>query len=219
MIKEGVTVYYSFHKRITNEPIINPPIKLLKYFGSLKSEEDQIYFCPSILPRMKRTFFFKALTDIEINKSNSFREEEVIKNSCHIMLDCQLFLFALEPLEVLISDPFFHIRENKGFVAVPSMLDIGQRFRPIEFSFLVFADKLKIPQNEPLLYLEFLTSNKINFKEFNYCDKYAKFMDTPRVQKFQNPKYLSLEDRYKDFDTKRSDLISLFEEEERLKWV
>jgi hypothetical protein len=210
MSDNEIIVYYSFCEKKGSNKLDNKPISLRKYFISLKDEDNLVYFCPAIIERLKNIFYFNSLEDFIINKEDGHRKtKKILKDTYQIILNYNLFLFCEEPLTVLISDPFFHNRKYNGFLAVPSMFDIGQKFRPIEFSFFVFSEQLKILKDEPLLYLEFITDKKIVFKEFEMSNEHVSLLDKQR-SKLAMPKYLSLKDRYLDFKDKRENLITLF---------
>jgi hypothetical protein len=215
MSDNEIVVYYSFHKRTDKKNLNIEPNNLLKYLLSIKNNNNNdIFFCPSIIERVKQIFYFNALEDISIDKNLRKTSGEVLDNGTHFLLEYQLLMFSLTPLNVLISDPFFHSRKNVGFFAAPSMLDINQKFRPIQFSFIAFSDKLKILKDEPLLYLEFLTNKKIVFKSAQLFDKHFDLIDVFDSEAAgECKKYKSLKENYFNFQEKKEKLITLFKEE------
>jgi len=208
---DEVVVYYSLVKKNTKQTLDWKLVKLLKYFKRIKSDEDdRIYFCPSITSRINRVYVLDAFENINISKDKTHQLTEVLKNGNHIFLDYQLFMFCEESLDVLISDPFFYNRKYNGFFIAPSRLNIGRRFRPIEFSFILFKNNLIIEKGEPIVYLEFVTDKKIIFKPFELTDEHLSLRDMPRMRKNQIPRYLSLDILYSMFDDKRKRLLKLF---------
>jgi hypothetical protein len=219
---DEIVVYYAFYnnKSVEKEQYNFFELKnLRKYFINLqdKTNKNRIFMCPSFIERTKNIFYFEIPYNIYIDSTNVDNFVTVfnkvdnggIKNAKHIILPFSLLLFSEKNLDVLFSSPYCHkISHNNAFVP-PTKLNIGSWYRPFNVQYLTFDDSVVFLKDEPLVYLEFLTEDKIVFKEYTIPPTFEKNIST-----FVFPsgsKYISLKDRYKTFNSSnfKNNIINL----------
>jgi len=154
----------------------------LQLLNNKNNKQDNFLNCPAFVNQYKNTFMFKSPTfaDIEIrgneivghngttNKHLITKQPSLI-NSHTIKVYANWIFFCEEELHMESMHPFMHrtTASNHGYY-VPGGFDISQWFRPLEYAFQLFPDetKFKINQDEPMIYVRFNTTDRIQLKKF-----------------------------------------------------
>jgi|694.fasta_scaffold59960_5 hypothetical protein len=170
--------------------------------------------CPAVKGNLENTFFILNPTDADMQVSfdkdgniDGLRNNNVehsaiparlqhsptLTNQLLIEYGMSYCFFSEEPLNVLMTSPYFHNTHYLNYGAiVPGGFDIGQWYRPFNFEINLWDGngRLIIKKNEPLVYLKFDTDKKIVFKRYHASEKMHKiaaslvhFKDAPRWRK------------------------------------
>lgn len=147
--------------------------------------------CPAVKGKLKKILTFSNALECSYEYDFSL-EEKFIKNitesylSIHMVRDNGVlnrpsvffahsyFMFADQPLEIILTPPYFHKPQytNSGSV-IPGSFDAGQWFRPFNFEIQVWKDKgtIEFKDGEPLFYAELMTDKKVNVHRFNHTEQ------------------------------------------------
>jgi hypothetical protein len=143
--------------------------------------------CPSFQAYIKNTFLIRSPYDYTISwdKENKkffssdydqkFFEENLLVRNINTGLATYepifFTFFAEKDLEMEATSPWFHNTLNRH-VVIPGVFNIGRHFRSIECPIqFLFSDTIKIKERDPILYVKFLTDEKIKFKKFYMSEK------------------------------------------------
>lgn len=111
-------------------------------------------------------------------------------------------VFADEPLDVILTSPFFHEPKHTRYGSViPGEFDVGQWFRPINFEVQPWKDsgEFVLEDGEPMFYLEFKTKQPILFHRFNMNEKLLSYSNANVQYSNLFGKKIPLVDRYERF--------------------
>jgi hypothetical protein len=107
-------------------------------------------------------------TGIDLSVTSQIKSPSV-KESSTINYCVNWIFFADKPLQIQTLHPWMHNTEmSKTAYYVPGQYDISSWFRPVEGAFQLFPGKntFTSKENEPLIYVNFLTDEKINLQKF-----------------------------------------------------
>jgi hypothetical protein len=185
-----VDVYYGATEdhpfRILQEPL--EPL-LTSYKEGMASYDalGSVTSCPSMIRFMRNRFVIKAPVDITVYQNSegivvAYNESSVAKELIGAfltrtdmndpyspisqqtlqMLDNDYLLFVSDtPLEMEITPPFLH---NSPMFGIAGSFDIGRWVRPVSFAsiYLKGVDKTYIKRGDPIMYVKFMTEEKVN---------------------------------------------------------
>jgi hypothetical protein len=138
--------------------------------------------CSALHTFARNMFILKSpvSAEIELDENGTIIKNSVIsswfierissvENSFSVDLDIGWLFFSEETLGMEITSPHMHktTYQDYGFTAAAQM-DISSWFRPVPVIFQLWENvkKIKIQENEPLLYIKFDTNKEIEFKRF-----------------------------------------------------
>jgi hypothetical protein len=177
------------------EPVVRDLVK--------SRNKDVKYFqCPAFLDYFKNTFVIRAPVDITINVvidnegKPSLRTFEYDQEFFNDMLFARfhqnekfpmlsfnmIYLFFSKETQILESLPaFLHNTELiKNSNLIPGTFDISKWIRPIDFTIEVLDETkpIKIKRGDPLLYIRFVSDEKINLVRTECTDDLRAIMDS-----------------------------------------
>jgi len=151
------------------------------------NQGDNFFKCPAFLDAVKNTYSLNAPWDVDFAVTpagaiidQSTRKDGNLAHLYHIKnpsmygagtvnVFANWIMFSEEPVTIQTSPAYLHKSSitDTGFY-VPGRYDISQWFRPIEAAFQLWpqANSLKCGLGEPMLYVNFLTNEPIEFKRF-----------------------------------------------------
>ena len=160
-------------KRRAKNPII-PPTGLL--------ESGNYQACSALHTFAKNMFILKSpiSAGIELDKNGTIIKDSIfsnwflerissVENSFSVDLDIGWLFFSEETLSVEITSPYMHKTTYQDYGFTPAgQMDISSWFRavPVIFQLWENVKKIKIQEDEPLLYIKFNTDKEIEFKRF-----------------------------------------------------
>jgi len=124
------------------------------------------------------------------------------ENELLVVVEFSHVFFCEESLMMRMTSPWFHEAPHLQYgAAVPGMYDIGHWIRPINFEMNLWQGqtKLKYEEDEPMGYIEFATSKKINFQRFESTSK-LKSIVADAINVRNKKTHASLPKRYQIFD-------------------
>ena len=165
------------------------PINVLHDLQSNINKEnkmDNFLNCPAFTSQHKNTFLFNSPTCVDVSfidnyvrnnlpthvpfneRTFVYKQPSLLKSKT-IRVAANWIFFCEEKLEMESMHPYMHKTpiSDYGFY-VPGGFDISQWFRPLEFAFQMWedCDNFKVNFNDPLMYVRFNTSEKIQLKKF-----------------------------------------------------
>ncbi len=165
------------------------PIKVLdslKEHKNLENKLDNFFNCPGFVNSVKNTYMFTAPVDADIYVEDGYMKMDIdnsraydpntvifkqqsLINSHTIRYNANYIFFAEEELYIHSTPPYLHKTEvtNHGYY-VPGTMDISSWFRPLEYAYQMWPghNRFKVTQDEPLMYVDFLTDDNIKLKKF-----------------------------------------------------
>lgn len=189
-----ITVYYAVWgdpKLYGNSFLSNrDPYRLLEDIKSKKNIEnkgDSFLLCPAFVNSVKNTYVFPSPLDIDCTFEpngaivNNLAQERVydentivhkqntLNNARTIKFKSDWIFFCEQELFIHSTPPFLHksIVSQSGFY-VPGTFDISSWFRPLEYAFQMWdnTDRFVTVQDDPLMYVNFLTDQPIKLQKF-----------------------------------------------------
>jgi hypothetical protein len=172
--------------------IFEEPKSLIHELSTNKNKnnaDDNFLRCPAITDLAKNLFVIKS----PINSSASFiiKNEKVSKqmnggsgqwlvnrppslnNQLLACFSNQIIFFAEEPMDMMLSDPYFSNAHHKSWGSiVPGIYNCGSWFRPINLEFNVWSGitDVSLKENEPIAYIKFFTNKNVVFKRFTMTE-------------------------------------------------
>jgi len=151
------------------------------------TEASNIFRCPSFQGYIRNTYKVTATFDYNLtwdgtnitstaNDQNYFNEFVIsrdVKKGCFSYLDPGLHLFAdTDALEVELIPAIFEKKPIYKGITLPGEYDIANHFRKIEWAFVLSEPQtITINNGDPLYYIKFKTTEKIEFKRFYINDE------------------------------------------------
>lgn len=151
------------------------------------NQGDNFFKCPAFLNTVKNMYSLNAPWDIDFQvmptgeiRDQSTRKATSLAHLYHVKqpsmtgagtvnVFANWIMFSEEPVTIQTTPPYLHDSAvtDTGFY-VPGSYDISQWFRPIEAAFQLWpgSNGLKCPLGDPMLYVNFLTTEHIEFKRF-----------------------------------------------------
>ena len=170
------------------------PVAVLKEAYKLNKHKGIMPLCPAIKDTLQNVYSFNSSIDdsfdlpSQVLKSIAYTDSEsepipvysklsfykIRKSSMdgYINVNYNLgwLFFASEPVEARVTAPFFPATSpTKGAMFSAGQFNIGKWFRPIAMDYHIPIDskKFEVESGDPLMFIEFLTDKKIEFKRFN----------------------------------------------------
>ncbi len=216
--EEDLIVYWSPHENDKN--LYNEPLNLYNFLRTKKEtrfKEQGFFSCPSFKNLTLNTYIFTSSSDnmykLDIlNGRLDYTETSVeassvrppsIENCFLFKLSLSWIFFCKESLVMEITPAYFNDTSHTEFGAIiPGAFDIGQWFRPINAEFQLWSgvDNFVLPKDEPIFYAKFNTNKNIVFKKFLMTDEIKSIKEEHIESRISLNPFLSLEDRYKDFE-------------------
>ena len=170
------------------------PESLLSFIHGEKTPYANQTSCPAMKARLNNVFVLKSAVDedfeIDLNQVNEVNETDVVveypvnskarvmkfrptnlKGYYNIVYMTTWLFYASEPLLAKLTAPYY-----PAFSPIPKALlapgeyDVGRWFRPISLDYHIPLDQnhFVMQKGDPLLFIEFMTDKKIEFKRFEY---------------------------------------------------
>ena len=172
---------------------------------------DSHFMCPSVKQKHKNTFIADFTYDVNVYSYN----DEIVTKSPFVSsrpgvypnsfaFDVEGFnrvFFSEESLVMQTSPAYYHQTSYSNLGHVPSgQFDIGQWFRPSAPTIQCFSNvgKFEAKENEPLMYFNFLTDNKVELKPFMLTQTLYDISQACVSLKFKN-RFLPLKEMYSTF--------------------
>lgn len=188
MSNDEIVVYWAVHTGFDRQTYINlflkKPVSLASTLPMGNDGQHGNYRQCSALPDvLKNTYtIFHPLTTtatlsgdlnnpvVASNENGVWRpRSSSLKNHYTVDLDFGWLFFSEEPLKMKVTPAYFHNTSDSktGFVA-SGVFDIGRWFRPVRLTYNLWEgnNTLSATQDEPAVYIEFLTDKKVVFKHF-----------------------------------------------------
>lgn len=182
-----IPAFYDFYHESysTPEPLAS---NLSKIRNNESDNKNSWYSCPATNSFMKNTFIIKNpnYLNFYINENGkSFWPDgtsadswcsprtPAVKKSLTIDISMGIIFFCKEDLTITTMSPFMHNTEySKYGHYVPGTFNIGNWFRPVDFSFQLWENQNKFISEfqEPSIYIKFNTEEKINLKKFKMTE-------------------------------------------------
>lgn len=153
-----------------------PAIKdtLINLFSLNSAIDERIEFPQGLLETMAYTDTRRERIPVDSRVAIAKERKSSIDNHINICYNMGWLLFASEPLEARITAPYYpSLSPVKGSMLTPGQFNIGKWFRPITADYHIPTDSthFEIKAEEPLLFVEFMTDKRIQFKRFNVSAK------------------------------------------------
>lgn len=186
-----VDVYWGMHTAYTRQTLSNllwkPPVPLSKLLpegsGGKEPSGGSYRKCSAGIEYWKNTYALLHPEDstvkvggdynnphiVEADPAYWFARPNALKEQYRVDLDFAWLFFAEEPVKIQQTPPFLHNTYDRkdGFVSAGEF-DISQWFRPINLAYNLWngSDSLSVKQDEPAVYLNFLTDKKVRLRRF-----------------------------------------------------
>jgi hypothetical protein len=212
--------------------LYSDPVQLYKDLSSKRdlstNARDNILSCPAASSRFRNTYVFKNTLKTHYSFKNN---EPTPQNENHILMsiirppslkDNMMVKFHMswmlfteeEELMTHINPPYFsNAKHNKYGAVVSGGFDIGKWFRPIatEFNLWTNIKEFSIEDEEPILYVEFLSDRPVILKRFYMSPELHSFAESNLYSVGLMGEWLPLKKRYEQFKRSRGKEIILKE--------
>jgi hypothetical protein len=191
------------------------PVRLpedLKIRHNKENTSDNYFRCPAFVDSIKNTFLVNSPTSVNITIGDGYLRNNLppdysydqrlfavkqasCKNAHTIRYYANWIFFTEESLLIHSTPPYMHKTpvNNSGYY-VPGSFDISQWFRPLEYAYQMWdnVDTFSVRANDPLMYVNFLTDEKVELKKF-YLTKelYDLSMSCVRLKTYRRDRVLS----------------------------
>ena len=183
MINNNLEVYWGEYDVGKNKEMLYfPPIPLMKELlkQHLPENIEEYFRCPAAQDEIRNTYIIKAPSDLEINLTNNdikaygFENEPIFVRSAKgrwVDFNLEHVFFAPTTLRMTIYPAYLSDNEiTRGTRFFPGTYDISKWIRPINPSYLIHSNNLKVKRGDALYYIKFHTDKKITFKHFYLTD-------------------------------------------------
>jgi hypothetical protein len=149
---------------------------------SISFEGGNYQACSALHTFAKNMFILKSpiSAEIELDENGTIIRDSAfsdwfierissIENAFSVDLDIGWLFFSEETLSVEITSPYMHKTAYQDYGFTPAaQMDISSWLRPVPAIFQLWENvkKIKIKENEPILYIKFDTDKEIEFKRF-----------------------------------------------------
>jgi hypothetical protein len=219
----AINVYWAYagaRWQLAEEPELVSSIYYKKRMWDPNDLKTQVSFCPAIKKPFENLFAMKSLYDYEFEVTpdgvrtkmydREFFEKQVVIRSLEnrFFSYSQNFMFFTDEPSLEVTFGISPYLEDNNVVQrcmqIPGSLNIGKWFRATDMPFYLRKDynSFKIERGEIYNYVQFHTSEKINFKQFRFTDNLEKMMDEGFALNF-NRYMKTLENYYKAFKNKK----------------
>jgi hypothetical protein len=190
LYREPEPLYNDFLKLKIDNPFFACPanIDMMNNIYSIKSNlEDKFNFPENYLKSINGPYGSSAyLPNIGNKISLVSTRQSALKGYKDIKYNMSWIFFAEEFLSMKITAPYYPPKTPvDGAILQSGEYDIGQWFRPYNLGYFIPEDakSMSISVDDPLVYLEFKTDKKINFKKFKMTNElvniYQEFTESP----------------------------------------
>jgi hypothetical protein len=154
---------------------------------SVTGEVERMLSCPAMQNYSKNVYAIRSMFDYEIVVEKDFSvtssiHDQIFFEKYFIVRDANVGLFSLvQPYIFFTDDPSLEmtwqippfLEQPQNYYHIPGKYDIGKWFRSVDFSFLMKDGErvFSIKNDEIYTYVEFHTSEKINFIKFEPTEK------------------------------------------------
>jgi hypothetical protein len=205
----GEMADYSKHFLSYKDPV--KVLDSLKPFKNTENKMDNFFNCPAFVNSVKNAYMFTSPSDADITFSgnqiiNNLSRDQLydratvepkqpsMQNALSIRYNANWIMFAEEPVYIHSTPAYLHTSavNDCGFY-VPGTFDISSWFRPFEYAFQMWdgQTRFKTVQDDPLLYVNFLTDEPIILKKFYLTDElYRLSMSCVRLKNYRREKNL-----------------------------
>ena len=168
--------------------LYNEPISVMsdmKKDVNKNANANTFLICPAYKDLFKNTFILSSSlgTHLKINEvtqefesqlenyvgGSRSRDETTLLNRPHLRLNLGWAIFAEEPVVLEVTAPYFSGAKHMRYgTLVPGTYDAGSWFRSANPEIVLNKDETEfvLEDNEPIMYIRFLTDKKIVFKRF-----------------------------------------------------
>lgn len=197
---DTITIYWGPGERLPyearNNMLHRKPESLLSFIHGEKTPEGQQVRCPAIKDRLSNVFVMKSAVDDTFD----FNPEETaavaygpdqhlyevdskfkvvksrtsnLKNYFPATYMLSWLFFASEPVMAKFTAPYYpSFSPIKGALLATGEYDIGRWFRPVALDYHIPQGEthFELHNNDPVMFVEFMTDKKIVFKRFQPDD-------------------------------------------------
>ena len=211
----------------------------LQKIREIDTGQDTYFACPATNDKFRKTYVFKNelpssyefdFTSDDVSKkyfkhtSNTYINYDIkrppsIAKGPLVNLNLYYSFFSEEPIEAVFTPPMFHEpKYTKYGTCVPGQFDVGQWFRPypLEMQMWNMKGEFHLEFNEPIFYVEFKTTKKVNLQRFKMNKTLVSYLEACSTTKRIWGPGLSLQDRYARFKRTRMRELILKEIKENL---
>jgi len=227
-----INVYWSNYANSNSQSLYNlmeinpyPLLPELKnnFHKQNNNKKTNYQYCPALNGITRNSFFAKFPFDASVIVDDNgngidgemkdwfLGREKSYSNRINTDLDIGWFFFADQSLNLEITPPYFHnTQASKSGLMTAGTFDIGQWFRQIQLSYILWEDNMQFicKKGEPAIYFNFKTEKKIILHQFNANDNLRNVAyacaNLPRA----TSKFRLLKDLYQSFNkTKMNDFV------------
>jgi len=223
-MKKDLVVYwapdYTAEQQFDWNILYNNPVPVwsdIKNKINKESDSPQMIVCPAVRDILENTFSFSssAAADYTYDEKNKtfisriksyigFDEARTpsLKNKLQITLSLSWIFFCEESLKVEITPPYFSEADHLRYGSVvPGTFDIGKWFRPYlaEFVLKENTKELVVKNDEPIIFVRFMTDKNIVLKRFVMDEKLKRIERSCAASGNIFGRGFSLESRYNIF--------------------
>lgn len=221
------TVYWANFSTVERQQrinfLMNQPSKLIDdLFKNVDNKQESYSQCPAAQSSLKNIYYFKFPFDINLNfneegyasgnRADWFNQRnKSYTNRINADLDLGWVFFCEEDLIIEQSPTYMHNTEFSKFgMSVTGSFNISSWFRPIMTSFILWENENNFvaKEGEPMIYVRFLTDEKITLQQFEVTQKIKDIADACTLSSLYYKPRLPLMARYKKFkDSKMQKIL------------
>lgn len=199
------------------------PVAVLKEAYKLNKHKGSMPLCPAVKDTLQNVYSFNSAVDdsfdlpSQILKSIAYTDSEgepiptdskvffykVRKSSMdgyiNVNYNLSWLFFASEPVEARMTAPYFPSKSPiKGAMFSAGQFNIGKWFRPVamDYHIPISSNKFEIEAGDSLMFVEFFTNKKIEFKRFNLSPRLHNIATEMGLSSKRYQKRASLWERY-----------------------
>jgi hypothetical protein len=225
MSKE-ITVYWApgsyDHEREPYNMVYRKPESLLSFVHGEKTPYANQTRCPAMKDRLNNVFVFKsAITeefDFDLEEIEKAKETETYRYQVPAAIACQKtrhsnlknyyamtyslnwIMFASEPVVAKFTAPYYPaFSPMRGALLATGEFDIGRWYRHVALEYHVPEGEthFSVKENDPLMFVEFMTDKKIVFKRYEANDKLLAMATEHAAAPMRYGMNLPLKERYR----------------------
>ena len=178
-MKNSIEVYWGEYDEGKNKELLSfPPSPLLKELTTYPLPEnfEEYFRCPASQDELKNTFVIKSSSDLEIQINNQeikgygFETNPLYTRSVKnrwVDLNLENLFFSSDSVKISIYPAYLSDNDiTRSSRFLPGTFNISKWIRPINPSYILHSNNIKIKRGDALYYIKFHTDKTIKFKNF-----------------------------------------------------